>query len=70
MFEAALRTKDHGNGRFVRNMFERARMNQADRLFTSDSGSVTEDEVMTIIAEDFDMPLELEPLKKTIGFAA
>lgn len=68
-FEAARTDHDFGNGRYVRNMFEQAKMNQASRLLEKDFDSITDDDVITITAEDIVIP---EPKRKEekrrIGF--
>jgi AAA+ superfamily predicted ATPase len=67
IFNLAVRGKDYGNGRFVRNIFERARMNQADRLLSI--GNVTECDIRTLLAEDFQAPQDLNSSLNPIGFA-
>ncbi len=62
--------KDFGNGRFVRNLFERALLNQAVRL-GGKSGKLTKAMLASLKSEDFDAGLmNLTPQKKsqTIGF--
>ncbi|MDR1578720.1 MAG: AAA family ATPase [Synergistaceae bacterium] len=69
IFGSAVKTNDFGNGRFVRNIFEKARMNQADRLVTSDTAEVTDDDVRTLQACDFDQLSVPKSSIATIGFA-
>ena len=69
IFETARVENDFGNGRYVRNVMEKARMAQAARLLTMDVDSVGRKDIMTICAEDIDMPPVKEP-KRTIGFCA
>ncbi len=68
----AIDKKDFGNGRFVRNIFERARMRQASRIVGMDGKGITNDVLSTLIDTDFIMPDELEnrPNYRTIGFAS
>lgn len=69
----AIKEKDFGNGRFVRNLFERARMRQASRIVSMDQNCVDENALTTLVADDFAMPDELANKKdsnKAIGFVA
>ena len=50
--ETARSNTDFGNGRYVRNIFEQAKMNQASRLLEKDFDDITSDEITTITAED------------------
>jgi AAA+ superfamily predicted ATPase len=70
IFRSAAKTNDFGNGRFVRNIFEKARMNQADRLVTSDTAEVTNDDIRTLLARDFERLSVPKSAIVTIGFAA
>jgi SpoVK/Ycf46/Vps4 family AAA+-type ATPase len=70
IFKSAVKASDFGNGRFVRNIFEKARMNQADRLVNSDTSEVTEDDVRTLLARDFEQLSAPKSSIVTIGFAA
>lgn len=67
----AITEKDFGNGRFVRNMFERARMRQASRIVRMDSKSIDNHVLTTLEADDFIMPdtLEHKTAHRAIGFA-
>lgn len=67
-FAQASGMTDLGNGRFVRNLLDKARMNQAERLLTLDEDELTEESVRLLLPEDFECPLI--PKKKTalIGF--
>jgi len=60
---------DFGNGRFARNLLEKAQMKQASRLVTLDPEKVTKDDVLTLTAEDFEAPEMPKTQKNTIGFA-
>ena len=70
IFGAAVRNNDFGNGRFVRNIFEKARMNQADRLVASNTAEVTDDDVQTLLGRDFEQLSVPKSSIVTIGFAA
>lgn len=67
----ALQIKDFGNGRFMRNIFEKARMAQASRIMTIEEENTDEEAVNTLTAEDFDTPDEIKPsyIIRQIGFA-
>lgn len=68
IFDAASRRADFGNGRFARNLFEKARMKQATRLLGMDEGEVMPTMFATLTAEDFEAPPDLTPVKRMIGF--
>ncbi len=68
IFGNARKNSDFGNGRYVRNAIEKARMAQATRLLSMDYDSVGKKEISTILAEDIDIPAEVEKPEKTIGF--
>ncbi|MBR2576231.1 MAG: AAA family ATPase [Firmicutes bacterium] len=69
-FEIACRIPDFGNGRYVRNVLELAKMNQAERILEIDPDRVTEKELRMIEAEDIDVPKSVVKTQhKTIGFA-
>lgn len=61
---------DFGNGRFVRNVIEKAKMAQNCRLVRMDYDSVTIDDVKRICAEDIVIPMnESKKTNHRIGFA-
>ncbi len=68
LFEAASREKDFGNGRYVRNVLEQARMAQASRLLAGDVEHLGKDTLATICAEDITMPPVIRQQKTQIGF--
>lgn len=57
IMEAASKQDDFGNGRFVRNLMEKARMKQAVRLIHSKKKLITREQVSTLIPDDFEMPI-------------
>ena len=67
-FESARKQSDFGNGRYVRNMLEQAKMNQASRLLAYDFDDITVKEITTIKADDIVIPEATKPQKKCIGF--
>ncbi len=70
IMEEALKTPDFGNGRFVRNLLDRARMAQADRLLSQDPDRITRKEVTTIRAEDIEAPKQERRTLRKIGFGS
>jgi SpoVK/Ycf46/Vps4 family AAA+-type ATPase len=68
VFEAARSNTDFGNGRYVRNIFEQAKMNQASRLLEKDFDDITSDEITTITAEDIVTPEKKKCETRRIGF--
>ncbi len=69
LYRDAGRNPDFGNGRYVRNMLEKATMRQASRLLASNDGSFTDDALRTLVAEDFEAdPVGTSAVRK-IGFA-
>lgn len=69
VFEQARKQSDFGNGRFVRNTLEQAKMNQASRLLEYDFDAITTEEIKTIKAVDIVAPEIKTEVKRTIGFA-
>ena len=70
LFDAARQQSDFGNGRYVRNILEQARMSQATRLMEADFDSITTEDVVTIKAEDITEPTAKPKEKRRIGFVA
>ena len=54
MIERAAAVKEFGNGRYVRNLLEKACMRQATRLLEMDRSAVTKQVAATLIADDFE----------------
>jgi AAA+ superfamily predicted ATPase len=69
MLDAASRRPDFGNGRYVRNLFEKARIKQARRLLAIGPEKVTNQEIDALIKDDFDCEQGLIASdKRQIGF--
>ena len=68
IFDFASKQSDFGNGRYVRNILEQAKMNQASRLLELDFDDITSDEISTIRAVDIVVPELQAPQKRKIGF--
>lgn len=69
IFETARKQSDFGNGRYVRNVLEQAKMNQASRLLEYDFNDITTEEITTIKAVDIVIPEIKIESKPKIGFA-
>ena len=72
IFAAAKEDSEFGNGRFVRNVLEDARMAQASRLVEMDFDEVDKKDIKTITADDIEMPVMIEKNKErvNIGFGS
>ncbi len=71
IFESARQSPDFGNGRYARNLIEKAVMAQANRLMKMDINSISDTALKTICREDIVIPAELKKEKKLqIGFCA
>lgn len=69
IMEEACTQPDFGNGRYVRNVIEKARMAQSCRLVHMDFDSISQDDVRTIRAEDIEDPVKVKKTVNKIGFA-
>jgi len=68
-FQKAAGIREFGNGRYARNLLEKARMKQASRLIRLGTGNVTEQIAATLIPEDFEeLRLTVLPAEKRMGF--
>ncbi|WP_424684351.1 AAA family ATPase [Enterococcus sp.] len=63
--------KNFGNGRTVRNLVEKATIHQAERLMANKPHQLTDEELVTLVAEDFTLPpAPSSPSTCKIGFLA
>ena len=69
IFEKAKNTLNFGNGRFARNIFEKARMIQAERLSNFSYDSLSDKDLFTLTADDIEFPDYISSDKKHIGFS-
>lgn len=69
IFRDARKEPDFGNGRFARNLLEKAQMKQADRLVRENPDRLTRSDVQILTAEDFAAPDGLKCQKIEIGFS-
>ena len=66
IFKTARRNANFGNGRFARNLLENAALRQASRISKEDADFVSDEEILTLRAEDFYYKAEKQTFK--IGF--
>lgn len=70
LFDAARNESNFGNGRYVRNVIEKAKMAQATRLLTMDFDSIESEDIALISADDIEIPKSsAKTEKKQIGFS-
>ena len=70
LFDVARQQPDFGNGRYVRNVIELSKMNQAARILTVDPDKVTDSMLVSLEASDIEVPtFSAAPKKHSIGFA-
>lgn len=67
IFEKARAESDFGNGRYVRNVIEKAKMAQASRFLDMDFDTVKRADVITICAGDIEKPQTVREIRR-IGF--
>ena len=71
LFDAVRVKKDFGNGRYVRNVLEQARMNMASRLVSVDTETLTRELATTVCAEDIpEAEAPATAATRFIGFTA
>ena len=68
LFASAQKGNDFGNGRYVRNIIEKAKMAQATRLLSQKYDSITREDVTSLCAEDIVIPVASKQNQKRIGF--
>ena len=70
-FEEACKSSDFGNGRYVRNMIEKAKMAQANRLMAMNMDDIRDEDIRTLCADDIEIPAKKQQEKVIkIGFCA
>lgn len=67
-FDIARTDSDFGNGRYARNVFEQAKMNQASRLLEKSIEDISADDITTITADDIVLPEAKKQETRRIGF--
>ena len=68
LFSAAREQADFGNGRYVRNVIEKAQLAQAVRLLDQDYDRITNKDIVTLKAEDIELPEIEKERRQPIGF--
>lgn len=68
VFAAARSESDFGNGRYARNVIEKAKMAQATRLLGMEYDSIRSSDIATICAEDIEIPAAKKKESRQIGF--
>lgn len=68
IMERAVKVEDFGNGRFVRNVIEKAKMAQNSRLVHMDIEKLTKEDIKRICSSDIDMPEMKTKETRKIGF--
>ena len=68
LFSAAREQADFGNGRYVRNVIEKAQLAQAVRLLDQDYARITNKDIVTLKAEDIELPEIEKERRQPIGF--
>jgi hypothetical protein len=69
-FDSARIQPDFGNGRYVRNVIELSKMNQASRILSMDPDDMTEEALTSIEDVDIEIPAMNRETKRTVGFAS
>lgn len=70
VFAAACKQSDFGNGRYARNLIEKAKMAQANRLMAGDLTAITDEQLHTLCAADIEEPKATTVNTVTMGFCA
>lgn len=68
IFQSAAKTENFGNGRFVRNIMEKAEMNRASRIAKMNAAEITEEMLETFTVEDFEYDVPDTAQRQGIGF--
>lgn len=68
IFADAVNDKGFGNGRYVRNIIEKAEMRKASRIAKLDFNSVTSEMLKSFVPEDFEPDAVCKLERRTIGF--
>ena len=69
IFNEAVKVRNFGNGRYARNIIEKAEMKRASRLSKMRADEVTKDMLETFVSEDFESDIKQAKNEKYIGFA-
>jgi len=66
IMRTALKCENFGNGRFARNLLDKARLKLANRVARLPNPTI--DDITTLLDEDFELPVEYSKQKIAIGF--
>ena len=55
IIDSGCKQENFGNGRYIRNVLDKAKMNQASRLVTTDPAVITNENINLLICDDFDV---------------
>ena len=69
IFDAARKEASFGNGRYARNLIEKAKLNQADRLIKKDLQFISDDDMTLLKAENFEITGFSSKTEIKMGFA-
>ena len=69
IYADARQDRAFGNGRFARNLLEQAKFNQANRLMRKELQYLSDDEIRTLTAEDFDYAIHKKESRQHFGFS-
>ena len=70
IFDEATKSSDFGNGRYARNVIEKAKMAQANRLVNMDFDAIDDEAIFTLTVNDFEIPSKAKEKVIKIGFCA
>jgi len=70
LFDEAREQKDFGNGRYVRNVLDRAKMTHSSRIVHSDLDALKPADYTLLTAQDIELPKASPKSKKICGFCA
>jgi len=68
LFEIGMKSEDFGNGRYVRNLVDKARIRQASRLACEDVEHISNERFSVLQSDDFEIPDKVNKKGRAIGF--
>ena len=70
IYSEARKDRTFGNGRFARNLVEKAKFHQSNRLVKEDLRFVSDETITTLKADDFELPEKKSENKIKLGFGS
>ena len=70
IYAEARKDRTFGNGRFARNLVEKAKFHQSNRLVKEDLRFVSDETITTLKADDFELPEKKSENKIKLGFGS